>query len=1016
MKSKIFIWILCILIFSSLTLAYEPTAIADYNLYDSGDIALDGSNPVSGTNLGTTGWTVNSGDFTYNTAGAAELETLSIWTSSAGYVEKGLSTTSNITIQVSMYDDTSYVGGYNPVIKSDAIEFGIYAGESTTHFAYYDAGWATTTIARSTGWHNWTIYVSGTYIEFYVDGTLAHNTTNDGETSLAKLSGSTGETIFDEFKVWNGTPGQAPVPPVTADTINISETNPTENYIFNVNTINLNATGNFSNPSLTNCSLYINGTLNQTVNGYAAGSEEPISFNVTFPADEENIYGYFIGCIDNQSAINTSEVTFKIDQVAPTLLTDFVNASLVFNRNYTTWFNVSDSLALNSVNISIDGLTYIFNDTMTGTAYNKELTINALNLSSGEHNLSIRIADGHTATEIPEYIVKTPILFNNWIKYEFNDRLGYVQVKGLDASILDKFTTEKKLDRYEFTYEPWNDAETSYEFEVESDSYIKIVNRPDTKYKSWLIVDDKWMDFYTDDNPFDEVEITRLSDKKVSVKVSNVVLKDGKIKFKSIGDLNIIEQNFTFFTSNYSLSYTNPVLSLESQNVGFSVGDYTGLTTTASLYWNNTLKTSTKTTPAGFETFNSAFTTEDFNKNVNISAYWAYSVTDGTFTEAGNVSFVQEVLNIGIDDCSSYTTQGINYSIKNESDESLMLGDASAAFKIWLNSSSNYKAFNLSWTNVSTFGVCINPSSLNISYYTQLEYKADSQTKTYYINNANLDNVTDYINLYIEDDTTQVTFTVIDENDNAVENAFINVLSYDLGTDSFKTTEILETDSNGKAVGNIVLNTQFYKFLITLNDETVLSTSPTKITSTTQTFQVVLGEDYLETFTTANNVGCTMDYDNSTKGFSFTFNNPSGTEVAACLDLIKSSLNSDRVINSTCINSAAGTLNLYIPGAVQDYTYYAQGLITIDGNEFVCADDSVSFKDTYKKFGTSGLMGTFLLTIALIAIGLWSPIVAILLAVIGLVASWFLGFFFLTPGYMIAFVICAIIFMVRLNK
>jgi len=164
--------------------------------------------------------------------------------------------------------------------------------------------------------------------------------------------------------------------------------------------------GNFSNPSLTNCSLYINGTLNQTVNGYAAGSEEPISFNVTFPADEENIYGYFIGCIDNQSAINTSEVTFKIDQVAPTLLTDFVNASLVFNRNYTTWFNVSDSLALNSVNISIDGLTYIFNDTMTGTAYNKELTINALNLSSGEHNLSIRIADGHTATEIPEYIVK----------------------------------------------------------------------------------------------------------------------------------------------------------------------------------------------------------------------------------------------------------------------------------------------------------------------------------------------------------------------------------------------------------------------------------------------------------------------------------------------------------------------------------------------------------------------------------------------------------------------------------
>jgi len=59
------------------------------------------------------------------------------------------------------------------------------------------------------------------------------------------------DKILTETQIANlynyGSVEGAPAPP-TVDTINISETNPTENYIFNVNTINLNATRELFKP------------------------------------------------------------------------------------------------------------------------------------------------------------------------------------------------------------------------------------------------------------------------------------------------------------------------------------------------------------------------------------------------------------------------------------------------------------------------------------------------------------------------------------------------------------------------------------------------------------------------------------------------------------------------------------------------------------------------------------------------------------------------------------------------
>jgi len=52
-----------------------------------------------------------------------------------------------------------------------------------------------------------------------------------------------------------------------------------------------------------------------------------------------------------------------------------------------------------------------------------------------------------------------------------------------------------------------------------------------------------------------------------------------------------------------------------------------------------------------------------------------------------------------------------------------------------------------------------------------------------------------------------------------------------------KTIETLKTDEQGEALGNIVLDTAWYKFMVEYEGVTYLDTTPTKMTSTTRTLQ-----------------------------------------------------------------------------------------------------------------------------------------------------------------------------------
>ena len=401
---------------------------------------------------------------------------------------------------------------------------------------------------------------------------------------------------------------------------------------------------------------------------------------------------------------------------------------------------------------------------------------------------------------------------------------------------------------------------------------------------------------------------------------------------------------------------------------------------------------------------------------MNVS--WNYSIiTTLSNNETGSVDNTQTTLTILIDNCSTYSMRAINFSLRNETDNALVSGEIAGHYNLYLNTPSNTKAFNLSWTG-SQFGLCISPDSAIYNMSGQMEYTATGfETATYYFNDYTIDNSTEVIDLYLADGTTPVTFTVKDQDDNLLPNVFISVLKYDIGTDSFITTEIIKTsEPSGAAVGHIILNTQYYKFLLNYNGQLVQETEETILTTTARNFRVNLLTDYLVDYDVYENTATTLTWTNATTTFSYTFNQQAGDTITGCLSVIKRTINGDTLLNETCQTTTSATINVDLGTNLGSNTYIATGYIISNGETFLTDTLSIEFDELFKTWGINGIFVSFLILLTLVLIGIWNPIVSVVLMTVGMISLVVLGLFQLTFPILMAFTIISILTLYRLNR
>jgi hypothetical protein len=384
---------------------------------------------------------------------------------------------------------------------------------------------------------------------------------------------------FDNVEVWNftklGWHGNATgggAPPAS-DTVNITDTKPDNNTQFNSQLLDLNVTVDAADTF--NCSLFLNGVLNATQAGLAAGSSVLSQFNVSFPADLEKMFNYYAECSDGTTWENSTSKMFYIDNVFPSITWTYPATdngtvhNLVDNDNFTSLITLADdNLYSFEYNITDSGtVIYSFSDNnLTGeTEYNITENFDLTSYAGDTLGATVRLCDGHTAKDLKKLQLRRTL--NK--ELEFNNGI-YIAMA--DPAKTRSVNAYKLKDRYSFYFES-DSFRTVEEFEVMADRYIDVLHGK-TEYIGHLVLDGEyWVDFET--VGLKDVKITKLADNIVKVRLTSN--KPRKYwSFNSIGELNCRTKSKTFkvidpFFFEGFTDYVNSSSTLWARNLSYSL-------------------------------------------------------------------------------------------------------------------------------------------------------------------------------------------------------------------------------------------------------------------------------------------------------------------------------------------------------------------------------------------------------------------------------------------------------------
>lgn len=723
---------------------------------------------------------------------------------------------------------------------------------------------------------------------------------------------------------------------------------------------------------------------------------------------------------DGGSRITNTSIIYY-DTINPTAQTNFQNNSFYYRDNITGQFNFTDTQLISSYNVTLDNVQIDGANGLSSALVQYNLSHSVLGLGVGTHVLGVRFADGHTANKIEEYTVDDGLLFHDKITYEFNDN-NEISLQAKDGSIFDTFTTEKSFDRYSFTYEPSKKRDT-VTFTISSTDKLYLIERPDLSYKKWLVTESKWIDFVGSG----DASIKMIDDYHAEATINDLE-DEKKLSFHSIGDLNIVQQNYTFYT--LSATTTAPTFAVQGAlnplTLVLNTTNITNYPTSANLVWqgiNEGQGTQTNTTTSNF--INSFIAPAGLSSLINYQ--WNFSVNGFPF----NINGTQTYINFNITNCTAPNYVVLNLTLYDEASR-VRLNTSNMSIKSdmsFVSDSNASNIFNFSVTSTSNeLLICLgnNTLSRNFDINGVVEYRADSySTEYHYLQNVNLSstNIPNIIPLYDlpTADSTSFLISWQDQNYLYVENAIIDVIRKYVGINQSLSVENGKTDQNGQTVVHLVSENVIYRFDIYQNRILVYSTPEYRALCQTTPCQINLKKIVSDNSTISQIANLAYSFAPLTGNvITFNYGTVDGASTVINMTVIRQNAYSNNTICSSQATSSGGTLTCPVPASTSakvagnfnlNSTFYA--LIFKDGKYIGFGSfDNAPVPNTTQ----TGIVLTVFAYLALAGIfASTSPIAIIVFGMIGLVLMTLVnvfaggGFFAIGSGMMWLFVAASII-------
>lgn len=792
--------------------------------------------------------------------------------------------------------------------------------------------------------------------------------------------------------IWNGGAGSFYNPSVVADILNISTIYPLNNTAWTFNSLSINTTVNATYNF--NVSLYINSTLNET-KLYSGGTDVPVIFNKNLPDGAWNFY--FLARQQNDTTINETSQTNSIyvDGTLPTITANITSGIYTkVGKNLSIRFDFADNLMLWGYNISMNNA--ILNRTENLGV--KTITKNITNSSwlIGGNNISVLVYDAHTA-------MATSIKEEDLSRVGDSLKVGDTTLTSLDKISMISYV--KKIDRYNFCFY-YDTPITIARLQMPLNCYYQ---NKENIYEGWFVCPDEkqWWDFENNE------------EFKISVKDNMVTAESekptDKFCFNSVGSLNQNSANYTIMGFNDSVYFNPSLIEGDSDTITLSLySNDTSYTSSATLFWNGTAYPATlSSSNSSTKNYTASINTDFIPASVNITLYYQYTINSQTFNTS---LFNQTVFHVGIDNCSSFKSQIINFSFYDDVNLNSIQATTTGLINVPLFSHS----YPLSYTVDNSSAFCMYPNASIFSTY-QFQFVSSGYVTKLYSFSEILSNATKFVPIYLTSaalNITPITTTLVDQSSFAISGYYVFVYKYDLATNNYTFIDSAISSITGKSIFSLINPTiTQYEFRVYNPNGTLVFTQPKSIiTDTSYTFTINLFPTVPSIIASLVDLNFNLSVNKATNNFTFIWDDSTNITDGIRLNIIQSNTTITKQLFNQATNNKSGILYYNVSG-FGHYTANAYAISSLDGNEYLIDSISLDLRKEFQIFGTEALFMTFMFVGTIIFIGAYAGIeYSVIFGLLGLFIFAILGFINVAYSALIGLCVVGLVIIFRVIK
>lgn len=391
------------------------------------------------------------------------------------------------------------------------------------------------------------------------------------------------------------------------------------------------------------------------------------------------------------------------------------------------------------------------------------------------------------------------------------------------------------------------------------------------------------------------------------------------------------------------------------------------------------------------------------NTNTNVTFNWTVFLDDGTNLKTSSNN--QTVVNIGVDDCSSFTNMIYNFTLLSEGTQVNLTTLTNETMEVSLNVFDTSRTigiinFSKTYTNINPARICFSGIIQSTTFFSAdlvVKYSGTNyETEYYNVLNFTLSNTSAPQNIMLFDlltsESTEFKITFKDENFVPVENALVLIQrQYISENNTFKTVEIPKTDTNGQTVGHFVELDVVYNIIVTNGTGGQVLGTFENIIAFCADPTIGDCEINLNSFSSGASV---FDYDEelgisitrpainqSTRVLSLSFTTFDGSVRTVRMSAYKYDQLGNTTACNTTLTSASGTLSCTIPAALGNST--VQIFVYVD--DILVITDFKSLNDP--GYGGEGYLFTFFVVLILVVMFSESKTAMIVAAILGLIVG-----------------------------